>query len=79
MLQTGDVVSLLPGREAKLYDTFEGGMLSGFTLKHRRGVVTEPHRDTPTGHHVIVYNYTMTYTMVTIPAQDLELEPHGRF
>jgi len=77
MLRTGDVVCLLPGHEAELYHTFREGMMSGFVLKNRLGVVVEPHRDTPNGHYVILYNYTMAYTLVTIPLGDLHFVRHG--
>jgi len=77
MLHMGDVVCLLPGHEAELYHTFRDGITSGFVLKNRLGVVVEPDRDTPGGHYVIYYNYTMTYSLVTIPLRHLHFVRHG--
>ena len=77
MLRKGDIVRLLPGRETYYYHTYREGMMSGFVLTDRLGAVVESDHDTPYGHYVILYDYTMSSTWVTIPYGDLELVRRG--
>ena len=72
MFQKGDVVCLLPDHEIDEYDTVRHGKISGFVLTKVNGIVAEPNPNTPPGHHVIYYDYTMSYHLVTIPWQDLQ-------
>ena len=48
-----------------------GDMRLAAEVWHWPGCVCSPRDNTPAGHHVVIFQHTCHYTLMTIPAKDL--------
>jgi len=70
--QPGDEVMVRRGDVDQRYpEGLYGVMRLAAEVLHLPGIVLPSGRDTPLGHHVVHFHFTLTYTEMTIPSQDL--------
>jgi len=75
-------MTFLPGDKVRVkrgdvYQRYTAGLYGDLRLAaevwHIPGYVHPPCPDTPAGHHVVIFQHTLSYTEMTIPSQDLVL------
>jgi len=72
--QPGDKVMVRHGDVDQRYpEGLYGDMRLAAEVLHLPGVVLPSGPDIPLGHHVVHFHFTLTYTEMTIPSQDLML------
>ena len=72
--QPGDKVMVKRGDVDQRYpEGLYQNMRLAAEVLHLPGYVLPSGPDTPLGHHVVYFHFTLTYTEMTIPSQDLML------
>jgi len=76
MFSPGDAVTVRHRDENTEYPQVHTHELhDAVSVWYHRGIICDPKPDTPEGHHVVRFGFFLSFKMLTIPFEDLMLDP----